>query len=305
MLLMASIRDILLMQRESIARSEVLRRINDVLFCGKRNEVIRECAQFVRSNKYNYPDGRILAHSRLTPSHQDRAAFYTLITHGAIAHQLNASIELSIDSNNHMAITKTTFDSLCREYIRSSDDREIVSAMKHLVNRCLDFFFIMYMELKNEINMPQLYLWMQEKSLFSLGSLLHNPAPGIRFLAIDLVRNLLISPIISLPQIEQESFYNLHWLPLENRFENASLFDKFLAQFVANRKANEQTRFPRGSFESMISAMLDRNFDKFKGLFGYAEFHSYVEHYHALHNTDVLTTSAGVLHELLLFKQAE
>lgn len=66
-----------------------------------------------------------------------------------------------------------------------------------LFSKILDYFSFVYMEfLNDDIELPQLFLWLQEKSIFSMGALLFNPAPGIKFAASDLVRNLLMSEII-------------------------------------------------------------------------------------------------------------
>jgi hypothetical protein len=66
-----------------------------------------------------------------------------------------------------------------------------------LFSKILDYFSFVYMEfLNDDISLPQLFLWLQEKSIFSMGALLYNPAPGIKFHACDLVRNLLMSEMI-------------------------------------------------------------------------------------------------------------
>mmetsp|Transcript_28515 Transcript_28515/g.33714 ORF Transcript_28515/g.33714 Transcript_28515/m.33714 type:complete len:680 (+) Transcript_28515:24-2063(+) len=62
---------------------------------------------------------------------------------------------------------------------------------KRLIKR---FSFIM-VEVLSEINLPQVFLWLQEKSLFGMGALLFNPTPGVKFHASDLVRNLVLSSI--------------------------------------------------------------------------------------------------------------
>ena len=37
---------------------------------------------------------------------------------------------------------------------------------------------VMLVVIINEVNLGQVYLWLQEKSLFGEGALLHNPSPG-------------------------------------------------------------------------------------------------------------------------------
>ena len=56
-----------------------------------------------------------------------------------------------------------------------------------------------YIQMMNKINLSQVFLWFQEKSLLSAGSLLHNPTPGVDFETRDLVRNLLLSKHMESP----------------------------------------------------------------------------------------------------------
>ena len=37
---------------------------------------------------------------------------------------------------------------------------------------------VMLVIIVNEVNFGQIYMWLQEKSLFGMGALLHNPSPG-------------------------------------------------------------------------------------------------------------------------------
>ena len=63
------------------------------------------------------------------------------------------------------------------------------------------------------LNIAQAFLWLQEKSLLTIEALLYNPAPGIRFRASDLVRNLLLAPSMSLPTLaEQEAIHLRRWV---------------------------------------------------------------------------------------------
>ncbi len=95
-----------------------------------------------------------------------------------------------------------------------------------------------YVEVLNEINMAQVFLWLQEKSLFGEGSLLHNPSPGVDFTGADLVRpqiristkrhnehiisffqirNVILVSVLDLSMREQVEFYKNNWLdPIEN-----------------------------------------------------------------------------------------
>ena len=69
-----------------------------------------------------------------------------------------------------------------------------------LVHQTLDKMGVMYVEIVNEVNMAQVFLWLQEKSLFGEASLLFNPSPGVYFTATDMARNLLLSPGVTFHQ---------------------------------------------------------------------------------------------------------
>ena len=47
-----------------------------------------------------------------------------------------------------------------------------------MVNCALHKMSVTLCVIRNEVNLSQVYLWLQEKSLFSMGALLHNPSPG-------------------------------------------------------------------------------------------------------------------------------
>lgn len=203
---------------------------------------------------------------RLTPSYQDRALFYALVTETptgmAVQCQEQAVLPSASDRANHtesdvqpagtprdrpvpysdmpaLLRTKRMFDAYIHEHLcalPASTDGATMSSVKacaHLLRRSLDFFSIMYLECPREAGLQQLFLWLQEKSLFSVGALLFNPSPGVKFCMSDLVRNLLLSYFASRPRAEQEAFYMVHWVPLESCFETAELFDGFLAGYVA------------------------------------------------------------------------
>ena len=88
-------------------------------------------------------------------------------------------------------------------------------------------------EIVNDINMAQVFLWLQEKSLFGEASLLYNPTPGVYFTAVDMARNLLLSPMMSESIADQERFYRQHWLePIESCFATSAVFNLALSEFI-------------------------------------------------------------------------
>ena len=47
-----------------------------------------------------------------------------------------------------------------------------------MINCALHKMSVTLVIIRNEVNLSQVYLWLQEKSLFSMGALIHNPSPG-------------------------------------------------------------------------------------------------------------------------------
>ena len=80
---------------------------------------------------------------------------------------------------------------------------------------------------------------MQEKSLLGEAALVFNPAPGLFFTGVDMVRNLLLAPVIDLSLDQQENYHRSLWLdPVESFFpgqENSADFNKTLNEFVTER----------------------------------------------------------------------
>ena len=84
-----------------------------------------------------------------------------------------------------------------------------------------------------------MFLWLQEKSLLGEAALVFNPAPGLFFTGVDMIRNLILAPVIDLSLQEQEDFHRSLWLdPVESFFsgqENSAEFNKTLNEFVTER----------------------------------------------------------------------
>merc|ERR1712232_988150 len=59
-----------------------------------------------------------------------------------------------------------------------------------------------------------------------------NPKPGVCLTVSDLVRNLVLAPLLDRPAAEMEEVLRQHWLPLELRFGSPVQFDAFLERFV-------------------------------------------------------------------------
>ena len=130
---------------------------------------------------------------------------------------------------------KFVFDTYVREMLEreASGTEAKASALAETASKALQGVALMRIEVMNEISMPQVFLWMQESSLFSPGSLLCNPQPGISFRASDLVRNLVLACYMDLPLEDQEEAYHRLWLePLELEYPGPDAMESLLASFI-------------------------------------------------------------------------
>ena len=86
---------------------------------------------------------------------------------------------------------------------------------------------------------PQVFLWLQEKSLLGEAALVFNPAPGLFFTGVDMIRNLILAPVIDCSLEEQEEYHRTLWLEAVESFfpgqENSAEFNKALNEFVTER----------------------------------------------------------------------
>ena len=64
----------------------------------------------------------------------------------------------------------------------------------------------------NEVNLSQVYLWLQEKSLFSMGALLYNPSPGEALSAGDMGNNHVLS-VLKITSLNLECLATEIYLP--------------------------------------------------------------------------------------------
>lgn len=156
---------------------------------------------------------------RLRPTYSDRDAFERAMT--------------GRPSEGPLGEAKAQLDGLVAEFQQDGGDP------RFLLDRALNFFTVMYTQCHATVHLPQLFLWTQEKAFFSLGSLLANKAPGRRCRLSDLVRNLLLAPIIEKSHSDQLAFYESFWLPLESRFSSPDDFDSFLTAVASSSSADD------------------------------------------------------------------
>eukprot|EP00297_Palpitomonas_bilix_P023798 CAMPEP_0113910244 /NCGR_PEP_ID=MMETSP0780_2-20120614/27404_1 /TAXON_ID=652834 /ORGANISM="Palpitomonas bilix" /LENGTH=523 /DNA_ID=CAMNT_0000906351 /DNA_START=119 /DNA_END=1690 /DNA_ORIENTATION=- /assembly_acc=CAM_ASM_000599 len=184
--------------------------------------------------------GDILPFSTLIPSFADRQPFFEHLVVGALD-----GAELSEDSkSSHQGSAYSHFSSELRRAVdaavgkwrsgRGEAEKEKESeregeecarkeALVALAQKALDGSTFMRVDIENDINYGQVFLWLQEKSLFSMAALLHNPTPGENFAAGDLVRNLFMSRFMGRDFAEQERVYEELWVkPIEEKCMHGS-----------------------------------------------------------------------------------
>jgi len=177
-------------------------------------------------------DGEDFNESRLLPSFCDRRHFFELI-------QDKKSDEKEI---SYQLRAKEIFKSRISEEMKHQRVQSVNEKIEWCIlatHQTLDLMGITFVEILNDINMAQVFLYLQEKALMGEAALLFNPTPGIDFTAVDLARNLLLAPTMNESIEEQEKFFRQHWLaPIEASFaEHNQLgkFNDFLTSFVKSK----------------------------------------------------------------------
>ena len=178
--------------------------------------------------------------SRLQPSYMDRQAFYELLTHGLVSYAcyqqgrippvLSTPTQQSLQGLAHTIFTTSAHSVVSTTYMPAEQKKSTVSpssskvtsalnALRKAYINALNGFGVMYCEILTPISLPQVFLWMQEKTLLGMGALLRNDNPGIPFTAGDLTRNLLLSELVmggdhttQWNPHEQDHMYYDHWI---------------------------------------------------------------------------------------------
>jgi hypothetical protein len=148
--------------------------------------------------------------SRLVPSWLDRPSYFCVLWEGLFLNSTTTSAEMGCPSQDSLQWScKKAFDQYAAE--------AALPMLLHLTDTLMKAFSVMRMELVARGNVQQLFLWMQEKSLWGMGALLFNPTPGRDFESQDLVRNLLVSCFMQKEVRVQEQILESCWLqPIEN-----------------------------------------------------------------------------------------
>ena len=103
--------------------------------------------------------------------------------------------------------------------------------LDQLATAVIDWLALTYIEILNEVNLAQIFVWFQEKTLIGAEKMIYNPTPGLNFRASDLVRNLILASYMEKPLSEQELLYREHWfLPIESHL--GPRMDEMLKAFL-------------------------------------------------------------------------
>merc|ERR1711907_341421 len=232
------------------------------------------------------------------PSYIDRAAYFELLCADHVLEALEEAllsetnskpvhVELKLGPACEDSIQRTAFGIFAAELKRLSASVKTpnlaCSALDKLRRNQLVGFSIVYIELLTDDDAQQIFLWMQEKSVFGMGRLLHNAHPGIDFEPIDLARNLAASSIANDSPGEQTRLYRAIWInPLEGCFGTAGA-TRILRHLVDHVVVKDSRRYV-GDMERRLKELEMAVPDQFRDSFSsdspmmvYARFHSYVQ----------------------------
>lgn len=296
--------------------SKLLKRLQRVLFIGLEHQDHQPENRGDGKNKQTHElkEGEDLSFARLVPSYSDRESYFSLIAKDLI-HQPPlqptfpcsprattitgiASVE-SADSvtveeeqfakeggNHGISVQKKAknyFDCQVQARLKKcgSSNVDQLDELEELTDLALLKMGVTMVNVLNDINMAQVFLWLQEKTLFGANSFLYNPSPGIEFSASDLVRNLMMACVMKRDLSFQENFYQTHWLhPIERHHTNPTPQDltKNIIGFIENFWSKQKQR-QTSELEDMVSKLCKHVPDpqKRENVLTYAKFCSMYE----------------------------
>jgi hypothetical protein len=152
-------------------------------------------------------EGQHVAFSRLTPSFVDRKPFNELICEG-IGARVAPSTRSSFQWHT-MRYFKSQFSAL----VAGLTPKQAAFAVHDRLVAALGMqLMLIAPQSASDSSVSQIYQWLQESSLLSMGSLLFNPTPGLTMCAADLCRNLCVAPFLDESWDEVERIFNSGWL---------------------------------------------------------------------------------------------
>ena len=270
---------------------------------------VREASESVRTRGANaadlFPPGLQLPFVRLLPSFRDRAPFFYALLRDRVV-RAAGGVPLEAAAPLRAALQVAALDRF-EELASRLDGR----ALRDLASRCAAHMSLMRVDfVAPDLHLPQLFLWMQEKSLFSMGALLFNPTPGVRFRGCDMVRNWVMAHFLDEPggSAGLESLYRRVWLDrIESPLVDSDRLDAALLAYVRHQVAAStavsHTARHIGQFETMAAQgfqmmrIANPAADEYRGVHVYGEFQSYMEQREVRDRTGVL----AVLEELAVF----
>jgi len=160
---------------------------------------------------------------RLIPSYLDRPAFYSMID--------NNDAQQDTSSNQWKAY----------KYFEAKNKRLDDEGIEVMFSNALNKMGMMLVIIVNQVNFGQVYLWLQEKSLFGEAALLHNASPGEYLSGGDMVRNLMLAAVANQDLAAQELFYFQYWLkPIEEKVPKS--VTEFVYEFVRKFDFNYESK---------------------------------------------------------------
>merc|ERR1712166_1630961 len=249
-LLLAAIRDaallLLRIDPAHAAGMQLVESINTLLYVDVQAAHEWTQARCGEAGKPILVPGERLPFARLIPSWTDRLDFFEMIMSGTVNQMLwtAGAAERTITEqtqSSHQGQAKTGFDQSISSMLSGckSVDAQFKALSAVTTQACLGMK-LMYIEILNEINLPQVFLWMQEKSLLGSGSLCFNAQPGVAFQGSDMVRNLVLSCYMDRPLDEQEEVFHKLWIkPLDSKFKGDAM-DQMLRAFIEFKHAPAQ-----------------------------------------------------------------
>jgi Protein of unknown function DUF262 len=270
MLLVAAARDALLRlgkRNANLHIDEAVSTLNSVLFMNVND------AHAFAATRSHVAKGQRLLFSRLIPSFCDRQHFFELIVGGMVTG--DGTDEWMSESTRHSIQfdTKHYFDEQFQQIIDSNN--RSTEALRIIASRADAALHmqLMMIEVQSSVNLAQVYQWLQEKSLLSMGALLFNPTPGMNMHACDLTRNLFLSPWTGESLDAQESLHAQFWLaPIELPCGGSpERIDEVLHELVESRGKDVQQS--RETERTLLEVAKSPAFGKqdLKGLFLYAK----------------------------------
>ena len=240
-----------------------------LLSLGRRS--LMQCSDFCRRK----PDEQMAQEdTSLFAAFYHRWMDHYLLTSGAAA-----SMQAQVKNVFDIAIRKKILLECSSLTMRSELFVEkVYKQLDVIVRGMLDGMGYIYVEILNEIPLAQVFLWLQEKSLFGIGALLYNASPGIDFHASDLARNLLLAPFMEEPSLLSTVYHTYWYDKVERAAPSPVALDKCMREMLRGLSPADAAH--QSPLEKSLKAMfgtLNQHDPRqiSQGMLLYLKFHSY------------------------------